>query len=253
MRNVRLLLEYDGSDFHGFQKQAKLRTVQGELEAALATVLKHPVKVVGAGRTDAGVHALGQVANFVTDSRMPIERMPVALNSRLPAEIVVHKAAEAAPDFDARRSAHSRQYRYLVLNRPQPSAILARYACHVASPLDLGAMGRAARALVGEHDFASFQGGGSPARSTVRWVYRAQCRRLGPLVTVTLEANAFLYQMVRIAVRALIEVGRGRLPATVTAQWIRSAGTRRRLGPAPPQGLYLTRIRYGQRFWQEAG
>jgi len=244
MRNVRLLLEYDGSDFHGFQKQARLRTIQGELESVLARILKHPVKVVGAGRTDAGVHALGQVANFATDSRMPIERMPAAANSRLPAAIVVREAAEAAPDFDARRSARSRQYRYLVLNRPQPSAMLARYAHHVPAPLDAGAMARAARALVGEHDFASFQGGGSPARSTVRRVYRAECRRLGPLVVVTLEANAFLYQMVRIAVRTLIEVGRGRLPAAVTAQGLRSARGQRGLGPAPPQGLYLTRIRY---------
>jgi tRNA pseudouridine38-40 synthase len=244
MRNLRLLLEYDGTEFHGFQKQARLRTVQGELEAALAETLKHPVKVIGAGRTDAGVHAVGQVVNFETDCRIPVARLPTALNSRLPAAIAVRDAAEVAADFDARRSARGREYRYLVLNREQPSALLSRYAWYVPKPLDVRPMARAARALVGEHDFAAFQGGGSPARNTVRQVFRAECRRLGPLVIVTLEANAFLYQMVRIVVRTLIEVGTGQLRPTVVAQWVRSGRRERAPAPAAPHGLYLTRVRY---------
>jgi tRNA pseudouridine38-40 synthase len=247
MRNVRLLLEYDGADFHGFQKQAGLTTIQGELETALAGILKHPVKVIGAGRTDAGVHALGQVINFATESRMPIERMPVALNSCLPAAIAAREAREVDPEFHARRSASSREYRYLVLNRPQRSALLARYVHHVPLPLDAAAMAEAAQALVGEHDFGSFQGGGSPARGTVRQVYRAECRRLGSLVAVTLEANAFLYQMVRIAIRSLLEVGTGRLPGDAIARLLRSGGRQRGPSPAPPQGLYLTRVRYEPR------
>jgi tRNA pseudouridine38-40 synthase len=246
MRNIRLLLEYDGSQFHGFQKQAGLTTIQGELETALAQIVKHPVKVIGAGRTDAGVHALAQVANFVTDSRMPIGRVPAALNSRLPAAIVVREAAEAADGFHARRWARSREYRYLVLNRPCPSALLARYAWHLPTPLDERAMAEAGQALVGEHDFASFQGGGSPARSTVRRVHRVECRRLGSLVTVTLEADAFLYRMVRIAVRSLVEVGAGRMKPAAIEQRVRFAGRGRMPSPAPPGGLYLTRVRYDE-------
>lgn len=244
MRNLRLLLEYDGTEFHGFQKQARLRTIQGELEAALAETVKHPVKVIGAGRTDAGVHAVGQVVNFETDCRIPVARIPAALNSRLPSAIVVREAAEAAADFHARRSARGREYRYLVLNRLRPSALLSRYAWHVPTALDVQLMARAARALVGEHDFAAFQGGGSPARSTVRQIFRAECWRLGPLVTVTLEANAFLYQMVRIVVRTLVEVGAGRLSPAVVAQWVRLADRPRAPAPAAPHGLYLTRVRY---------
>ena len=244
MRNLRLLLEYDGTDYHGFQKQPRLRTVQSELEAAIGKVVDAPIRLIGAGRTDAGVHATGQVANFLTDNRIPIERLPAALNSLLPTDVAVKEAEEVPLDFHARRWAVSRCYQYLLLNQPWRSALLARYSHWVPGELAVGKMNEAARCFLGEHDFRSFQASGSTTRHTVRRVSRAAIRRMGRLVVITLEANAFLYQMVRIMVGTLLSVGLGKRPPEGVKAILESADRRQAGKTVPAKGLCLVRVNY---------
>jgi len=252
-RNLRLILEYDGSDFAGFQRQPNRRTVQGELERGLSRTLGEPVQIIGAGRTDAGVHATGQVANFFTRSPLPLEAAAEVFNSALPADLAVREVQEVSLDFHSRRMAKSRVYRYTALNRPMRSARLGRFAGWVPSPLSVERMQDAAGRLIGEHDFAAFQASGSPRRSTfysersrtVRRLLRAVCKRLGDLVWITLEADAFLYRMARTMVSALLIVGTGERPV----EWIEAllASQDHRLAPPPaaPQGMCLIQVRYG--------
>ncbi|UCH35428.1 MAG: tRNA pseudouridine(38-40) synthase TruA [Armatimonadota bacterium] len=244
MANIKLVVEYDGTGYCGFQRQSRLPTIQGELEAALGKLLDEPVAITAAGRTDAGVHALGQVVNFRSERPVPAARWPRAVNRLLPRQIVVKRAQEVGDDFHARRMATSRRYQYTILNRGEPSALLGRFAYQTGDTLDLAAMRGAARPLVGEHDFAAFQAAGSPSASTVRRVTAARVMRLGDVVIVVIEANSFLYQMARIAVAALLAVGRGEL-APADVQRIMKSGDRGRIGPpAPPHGLCLVRVRY---------
>ena len=244
MRNLRLCLEYDGTDFHGFQKQPRLRTVQGELEQVLGRVMGEPIRLIGAGRTDAGVHATGQVANFLTDNRIPIKRLPAALNSVLPLDLAVKAADEVELDFHARRWAVSRRYQYLLVAQSQPSALLARYAHWVPQALAVREMNQAARYFLGEHDFCSFQASGSQTRHTVRRVTAASVRRVGRLVVITLEANAFLYQMVRIMVGTLLQVGMGKFAPERVKAIMESADRRQAGKTAPARGLCLVRVSY---------
>lgn len=242
MRNIKLVVQYEGTGYAGFQVQPNARTVQGELEKQCAVVGGHEVRVVGAGRTDAGVHALGQVVSFRTEGTVPTERIPAALNSLLPGDIVVTAAAEVPEGFDARRAAKAKVYRYTILNRQAPSAFLRHLAWHVPAPLDLGAMVEASACLQGERDFASFAASGGTPGSSVRTVRRLDWRRAGDLVVCTLEATAFLYKMARTMVGTLVEVGLGRRqPAQV--EQILAARDRSAAGPtAPPQGLCLVRV-----------
>jgi len=244
MRNLRLTLEYDGSGFSGFQRQPSRRTVQGELEAALSRLLREPVRVIGAGRTDAGVHATGQVANFITTRPLLLEKAAEIFNAALPPDLVVREVEEVELGFHSRRMAKSRTYRYTAFNQPLRSARLSRFVGWVAQPLALEPMNQAARLLLGEHDFAAFQASGSPTKSTFRRLLRAACRRLGDLVWIVLEADAFLYQMARIIVSSLFLVGTGR----ESVEWLGSllASKDRRLAPppAPAQGLCLVKVRY---------
>ena len=244
MANIKAVVEYDGTGYSGFQRQSSLPTIQGELEAALGKLLEERTKITAAGRTDAGVHALGQVVNFRTARAMPAERIPAAVNRLLPRQIVVKSAQRVADDFDARRLAKARRYQYTIVNRDEPSALVGRFAYHTGDRLDVAAMRRAAQWLVGEHDFAAFQAAGSPSSTTVRRVTALRVGRLGDIVVVAIEADAFLYQMARIMVAALLAVGRGEL-APVEVRRIRDARDRKRIGsPAPPYGLCLVRVMY---------
>lgn len=247
MRHIKLVIGYDGTDFHGFQRQKGLRTVQGELERTLTTLLGHPVSVKAAGRTDTGVHAEGQVVSFWTSCPIPVERLPLALNSLLPADIVAKKAVQVSPDFHPRFDATSRVYRYLIDNRPVPSALLRRYAWHIPEPLDVEAMKQAAQFLVGVHDFASFHASGSDLGSTVREMKRVTVVKRGGVVAITMEANAFLYHMARIVVGTLVEIGLGRRhPEEMRA--ILEARDRSVAGKtAPPHGLCLVQVKYGRK------
>jgi len=244
MRNFRLTIEYDGSDFSGFQKQPDCRTVQGELEKRLSELLSEPIKVIGAGRTDAGVHATGQVVNFRTSRPFSAAQAADIINAHLPLDLTVRKAEEVDNDFHARRLAKSRTYRYTILNTPQRSARLARFVGWIKEPLSSEAMNRAAAMLVGEHDFASFQAAGSPTKTSFRRLIRGVCKRLGNFVWVVLEADAFLYQMARIIVASLCLVGRGEKEAIWVEEILK--GRDRGLAPAPaaPQGLCLVSVKY---------
>lgn len=244
MRNVKVVVEYDGTDFFGFQKLPGRRTVQGTLEWALSMITKEPVKVVGAGRTDAGVHALGQVISFKTGGSIPTERISIALNSMLPRDLVAKEAEEVSEDFHARFSATSRLYGYQILNAEYPSAIRGRYSWYRREKFDLDAMNEAARALVGRHDFASFAKADSENGGTVRDLFRLSVERQEELIVFELEANSFLHSMARIIVGTLAEVGDGRRTPGDVEEILRKADRTAAGKTAPPQGLCLMKVGY---------
>jgi tRNA pseudouridine38-40 synthase len=240
---MRLLaiIEYDGTDFEGFQIQARKRTVQGELEHALRQITGEKIRVVGAGRTDTGVHATGQGTHFDTTWNRPPEILQRALNAVLPNDIAVRTLIRVPHDFSARYSAQSRTYRYTVLNQQIRSPLPARSALFVPEPLDVGAMDTAARCLIGKQDLGAF---GTPphGENTVREVYRAQVTHEGARVLVEIEANAFLYRMVRRIVGTLLLVGKGTLSVE---QFRQVLAKQRRAGQSvPPQGLCLIAVNY---------
>jgi len=247
VRTLVLVVEYDGTDYAGFGVQPGQRTIQGEMERALADTLGHQPRVTPGGRTDTGVHARGQVVSFRTTSRLGCPDLVRALNARLPEDIQVRSAAEAPSGFDARRSARSRWYRYVVWNHPQRNLWWRRYSYHVRSALDLAAMQLASRALMGERDFAALGthlSENGEGRSTVRTVYRSEWRRIGPFLCFDIEANGFLRHMVRTAVGTMLEIGRGRWPPEAMDR-ILERRDRRLAGPtAPPSGLTLMAVRY---------
>ena len=246
-RNIRLLLEYDGTGYHGWQRQLDAATIQGVLEAAVARLTQAPVAIIGSGRTDAGVHARGQVANFRTESRLPLQAFHQGLNSLLPKDIAVLEAIEAEPAFHARKSARAKTYEYRILNRRNRSP-LARYSAWWLAPrLDLAAMAGAAAALMGEHDFTAFRASGSDNNNPVRRVLAAEWREEpGGWLSFTITATGFLRGMVRSLVGTMAEVGQGKAPPAILAELLAS-GARHLAGPtAPPQGLYLVEVFYGE-------
>jgi len=246
VRRFRLTIEYDGTDFTGFQLQeAGLRTVQGALETAIARVSGETVRIHGAGRTDAGVHATGQVVHFDAEWLIPVEKMAFALNGELPDDLKVRDAAVAEEGFHARFSATGRVYRYLILNRKTPSALLGRYTWHIREPLDIAAMRAAASELVGTQDFATFGQPDAPGKSTVRRMTNIVVESRGRgCVQITVQGNAFLRQQVRSFMGTLCLVGLGRLtPGEVAA--IRDSRDRLRCpAVAPAKGLTLIRVDY---------
>ena len=244
MRTLKLVLEYDGSNYRGWQVQGDDPTVQGVLEGALARVVGEHVRVSGAGRTDARVHALGQVVSFATTSHIPCEALQRALNSLLPRDVAVCEAHDAAPDFHARYSALGKVYEYRILNRPVRSVLRLRYVWHVPQPLRLEAMEAAAAYLQGTHDFSSFRAAGSEARSSERTLTEVRIARAADEIVLRFAGDGFLRYMVRNIVGTLVEVGRGaRAPGDIKG--ILEARDRRLAGmTAPPQGLYLIRVLY---------
>jgi tRNA pseudouridine38-40 synthase len=242
--NIKLTIEYDGTDYCGWQAQPNGTSVQQTIEAALEKILGAKIRLNGSGRTDAGVHALGQVANFVCDGEVDLWRLQRGLNAVTPRDISIRRVEAAADRFDARRDARLRHYRYRIWNDRWPSAIQRRYSWHVHEPLDLAAMERAIVCLEGDHDFAAFQAAGCDAAHSVRRVYRNSIRRERELVHYDIEANAFLRHMVRNIVGTLVEVGRGERRADSFAELI-DAKDRTLAGPtAPPAGLFLLEVGY---------
>lgn len=237
------LVEYDGTEYGGFQVQTGVRTIQQELEQALAAVTRQEVRVVPAGRTDAGVHALGQVVHLQVAWRHGLGDLQRAWNANLPRDIAIRALAQVPPSFHARYSARSRVYRYQIDNEPVRRPLLGRYAWHVDRPLDVRRMAEAAALLVGRHDLRTF-GQAPQGENTVRTVLRAECRADGPLVWVEVEADAFLQHMMRRIVATLVTVGRGRLPVGEFGDIMRSRDPRRAAGLAPPNGLCLVAVRY---------
>jgi tRNA pseudouridine38-40 synthase len=244
MRTLKLVLEYDGFDYCGWQVQAAAPTLQGVIEAALEKVLGERVRIHGAGRTDAKVHALGQVASFRCPSEIPTTALQRALNSLLPHDIVVHEVQEVPADFHARFSALGKVYAYRILNRPLRAPWRLRYAWHIPQALDLAAVALAGRCLEGTHDFKSFQAAGSKVKTTERTLRALTIAREGDEIVISCTANGFLRHMVRNIVGTLVEVGRGaRPPADV--QRILDGRNRQLAGAtAPPQGLCLMHVMY---------
>lgn len=242
MHKVALVVEYDGSRYHGFQYQANAPTIQAEIELALKRLTGEDIRVLAASRTDAGVHARGQVVSFRTQASFPPSVWLRAFNHYLPAAISVRQAYLSGYEFDVRRQATSREYRYSILNSPAPAPLKRTFSHFFPHPLDVAAMDLACRELVGEHDFSSFTP--APVVRPVRTVYRAAVERRGEMVTFNIEASSFLPHQVRHTAGCLLQVGRGRLGVE---QFRDLFGARRRglAGPAlPPNGLCLMKVNY---------
>ena len=243
---LRLTVEYEGAAYQGWQLQPGGPTVQEVLERALTTALREPIRVRGAGRTDAGVHACGQVA-AVRVTRVPedLERLRRSLNALTPDDVAVRDIAVVDDAFDPRRHARSRVYEYRILNAPAPSPFWRRHAWHIQEPLDLRAIDEAARELSGEHDFSAFRGADpEPVRSTTRRVLESRLDVTPPLLVYRIEATAFLKHMVRNIVGTLVEVGRGERAASGIPELLAGRDRTRAGATAPPHGLMLVAVRY---------
>jgi tRNA pseudouridine38-40 synthase len=245
-RNIKLILEYDGTNYHGWQSQigSGMPTIQDVLEHALKKLTKEPIKTVSSGRTDAGVHALGHVANFESESRIPAEAWAPALNHILPNDIRVLLSGEVPADFHARFSAQGKIYQYRILNRRTPSALYRNHAWHMNKRLNLKNMRSAAACLVGEHDISAFRSSGCGAKTPVRTLKKLTIKKRGEFVEIFLEADAFLMHMARNIVGTLVEVGLNRRPAEDVKRILLSCDRNKAGRSAPSRGLYLYRVFY---------
>ena len=243
-RRVALVIEYDGTGFAGFQRQADAPSIQEEIENAIQSLTGARPTVRGAGRTDAGVHALAQVAAFDTESALPIERITPGLNHYLGEQIAVRAAYDVAPSFDPRRHAESRVYRYRLLNSGSPSPLRRNATQRIAGRLDETAMRLAAASLIGEHDFRAFSGRQPQGKTFVRRMLQATTLRHGDEIAVELEANAFLPQQVRRTVGALVDVGLGRMTVQAFEQMIENGAQGAAETVLPARGLTLQEVRY---------
>ncbi|MCM8783023.1 MAG: tRNA pseudouridine(38-40) synthase TruA [Candidatus Omnitrophica bacterium] len=243
LRNLKLTIEYEGTHYHGWQTQkGGLKTIQKTIEDTLKKILNKKIKLVASGRTDAGVHALGQVANFKTTSLISPLKLRYALNSLLPEDIVIKKVEEMNLSFHSRFSAKSKLYRYLILNRKYPSAFLKNKVYFYPYHLNLSIMKKQAKFLVGRHNFTSFQATDKKKRNPVREIKKIRIFKKDNLITIEIEANSFVYGMVRNIVGTLIEIARGK---PLDIRKMLKAKDRRLSGPtAPACGLYLVKVKY---------
>ena len=251
MRNLKLTIEYDGTNYCGWQRQnsprstvhsPRLKTIQGAIEKTLQRIFKEKVKLIGAGRTDSGVHALGQAANFKTDSKIPLKNLQKALNSLLPRDIAIKRIDEASLDFHSQYSVKSKLYCYAILNRPYHSALQRNQVYFIPRPLDIKSMQRQARFLKGRHDFKSFQAADKKERSSLRTIKDIRISRHGGYIYIAIEADGFLYNMARNIAGTLIQIGLGK-PFNIKE--ILKARDRRLAGPtAPARGLCLVKVKY---------
>ncbi|VBB04869.1 trna pseudouridine synthase [Lucifera butyrica] len=244
MKNLKLILAYDGTAYHGFQRQANALTVQQVVEERLARIFGHKITLTGAARTDAGVHAYGQVVNFYTGGSIPVERIPAAAQGLLPRDIVVCSAEEVDADFHARYNAKSKIYQYKIYTGPIADPFLRNYAWHITRPLCVDTMDRVVSQVKGTHDFSAFRAAGSAPVNPVRTILDAACRNNGSMIEIMFWGTGFLYHMVRNLVGTLIDVGTGKITVDDFAA-ILAAKDRNAAGmTAPPQGLFLQRIFY---------
>lgn len=244
MRNIKLTISYDGTAYHGWQSQENAITVQEVLENAIYKLTGARPRVVGCSRTDTGVHAEQFVCNFGTESGIPCEKFPLALNTHLPDDIVCLLAQEAEPDFHSRYMAKKKRYTYYIQNSKFPDVFKVNYAWHYSYPLDIEAMQKASKAFLGEHDFIGFAASGFSVKTTVRTIYDIDVEKNGDLIKISVLGNGFLYNMVRIIAGTLAFVGCGKINADEMADIIDSCDRKRAGITAPPQGLFLTEVFY---------
>lgn len=244
IRNIKLTIQYDGTHYAGWQFQKNAKTIQEAISGAIAKITGRKVSLIGSGRTDSGVHAKAQVANFKTRSAIPLKKMQMALNSNLPKDIVVTRAEDVDLKFNARRDARSKLYRYTIFNGNFVDPFIRRYAAKCFYKLDLSAMRRAAKVLLGRHDFRSFQAKDGHARNSIRMINNIKVEKEGKLVYIDIDANGFLYNMARNIAGHLIEIGRGKMKEDDMKRILRKRD-RRLSGPtAPGHGLCLLKVRY---------
>jgi len=244
MRNIKLTIEYDGTNYNGWQSQKNGNGIQDIIKKGIKNLTCEEVNLTGSGRTDAGVHAYGQIANFHTQCNIPAERFYLALNSKLPEDIVIKESEEVDIDFHARFSAKTKTYRYLIYNWPLPSALLRKRVYHIPYKLDLNAIKLAASYFIGTHDFSSFMAKGSCVKTTVRTIKDITVDKKDKLIEIEITGDGFLYNMVRIIAGTLVDVGIGKLQ-TGDIKNIIECRKREKAGKTlPPWGLYLVRVEY---------
>ena len=244
-KNLKLVIEYDGSAYHGWQRQKNEQTIQEMIENAIGTMTRQNCTLCGSGRTDAGVHALGQVANFLCQTRLNPDELQRGLNSLLPEDIIIRACSQADHQFHARFDAKRKTYRYRILNRALPAAIGRQYAWHVRSPLAINVMQQCADLLKGRHAFDAFEGAGSPRSSSTRTVFRADWRKEDQDILVfEIEADGFLRFMVRNMVGTLVMVGLGKMTVADVRQVLASRDRKKAPATAPAQGLFLVNVTY---------
>lgn len=244
MRNIKLTIEYDGKDFNGWQKQPNKLNIQGTIEQAIKSITGEDVELNASGRTDAGVHALGQVANFKTNSQIPIEKFAIAINSRLKKSIVIKSAEEVEERFHSRLNCKKKTYRYVINNSFEGSAIYRYLETHIPQKLDIEKMKKAIKYFEGEHDFKAFKASGTSSKSSVRTIYEANIYQEDERIYIELTGNGFLYNMVRIIAGTLVDVGMGKIQPDEIPEIIK-LGKRENAGKTlPPNGLYLVKVMY---------
>ena len=245
MKRIKLTVAYDGTNYHGWQVQPNAVTIEGKLNEAISELTKESIQVIGASRTDAGVHALGNVAVFDTESRIPGEKFSYALNQRLPDDIVIQQSQEVDKDFHPRYCTCEKTYEYVILNRKFPLPEYRNTAFFYYGDLDIKAMQEATKAFLGEHDFAGFCSAGAQVKTTVRTIYELTVEKKdNDMICIRVRGNGFLYNMVRIIAGTLLEVGKGNIEAKSLENRI-AAADRSQSGPtAPARGLKLIRIQY---------
>ena len=244
MRNIKLTIEYDGKDFKGWQKQPNKPNIQGEIERAIYNITKEEVDLIGSGRTDAGVHALGQVANFKTNSNIPIEKLALAINSQLKNTIIIKKAEEVDERFHSRYNAKHKTYRYIINNSPCGTAIYRSLEYCFPIKLDVAKMQEGAKYFEGEHDFKAFKSSGTSAKNSVRTIYNASVKQEGEKIIIELTGNGFLYNMVRIISGTLLDVGLQKIKPEEIKNIIEEKDRQKAGKTLPAHGLYLVEVKY---------
>lgn len=244
MRNIKLIIEYNGKGFNGWQKQPNRLNIQGEIEKAIGELTGEKINLIASGRTDAGVHSFGQTANFYTDSKIPIEKFAVAINSKLKKTIVIKSAEEVDEKFHSRYSVHNKKYRYIINNSEQGTAIYKDLEYHMPVKLNVEKMQEAVKYFEGVHDFSAFKASGTSSKSSVREIYKAEVFKQDEKIIIELTGNGFLYNMVRIIAGTLVDVGLGKIMPENIPNIIESKKRENAGKTLPPYGLYLVEVNY---------
>ena len=244
MRNIKLTIEYDGKDFNGWQKQPNKLNIQGEIERAIYDITGQESELIASGRTDAGVHALAQVANFKTNSQIPVSKIPIALNTKLKRSIIIINAEEVDERFHSRYNCKKKTYRYVINNSPNGTAIYRNLEYNFSGSLDIQKMQKAVKYFEGEHDFKAFKASGTSSKSSVRRIFLGEVKKENDRIIIELTGSGFLYNMVRIISGTLLEVGTGKIDPDSIPEIIKSKDRTKAGKTLPPNGLYLVKVEY---------